>query len=72
LGRATKVGGSPVAPEDVFVEEEMVEEGFVTPEEGEIPEAIEGTLADDRLVDFEADFDEAEEMAEAEETTEEF
>ncbi len=68
LGRATKVGGTPIAPEDVFVEEEMVEEGFVAPEEGEIPEAIEGALADDRLVEFEEEFEDEEADDDVEET----
>ncbi len=61
LGRATKSGGGAIAPEEEFVEADMVEEGAVVPEEGEIPEAIEGSLADDRLVELEGEFEEEEE-----------
>ncbi len=54
FGRATKAAA---AMESEFIEEE--EEESVVPEEGEIPDTIEGTLRDDRLSEIEQEMDEA-------------
>ena len=58
FGRASKAGGNVAQMEETefFLEEEME----LIPEDGEIPETIEGILTDDRLLEIEEEMNEEE------------